>query len=88
MLNEFNDEAEYVSVSSYLTADVWETIGKQVSEDGTNALFAASLIVIYCVLFLGACSPIHCKFSLTIVGLICIALSVFVGGSIAVGWGY
>ena len=85
MLNEFNEEAEYVSASSYLTADVWDTIEKQVSEDGTNAWFAASLIVIYCVLFLGGCSPIHCKLSLTIVGIICIALSVFAGGSIAVG---
>ena len=57
-------------------------------EDQKYAILAIIFIVVYCFLLLGACSPIHCKVSLAVVGFVCIALSILAGADLAISRGY
>ena len=43
---------------------------------------------LYLLVFLGGCSPIHCRVVITIAGLICIYLSVYAGNCLAVILGH
>ena len=88
MLKEFNAEAEHVQFASYLYQDYWSTLQEQTVDDRNLGIISVSLIVIYLILFLGACSPIHCKRSVALVGIVCIALSVLTGASLAIGLGH
>ena len=59
-----------------------------IDPDKNLAVYAFLMIVVYLVLVLGSFSPIHCKFSVAIVGIICIALSVGSGFGLGIATGY
>ena len=40
---------------------------------------AIGLIALYCILFLGSCSPIHCRFVIAVVGLATVYISYVTG---------
>ena len=50
--------------------------------DIKTAIYSFFAIVIYCALMLGSCSPIHCRLSATLLGLLCVMLSVQGGAGI------
>ena len=50
--------------------------------------YAVLVVVIYLVLFLGGISPIHCRVTISFVGLICIGLSVLAGFGTSIKLGY
>ena len=45
-------------------------------------------LIIYLVLFLGSCSPIHCRLLVMISGILCIILSIIAGNFIGYLLGY
>ena len=51
-------------------------------------IYTFILIVGYTMLFLGSCSPLHCRVIVSIVGIICVMLSVGTGFSICKGLGF
>ena len=50
--------------------------------------YAGFIMIFYLIFFLGGFSPIHCRFLVTIVGLICIGLSVIAGSLFGHMFGY
>ena len=54
------------------------------------AIIACLLIFVYCCIFLGSCSPVHCRLSLAIVGVLCVFLACSCGEAICymTGWKY
>ena len=52
------------------------------------AIIAVCLIMTYCILFLGSCSPTHCRLILAIVGIFCVVLACTCGEAICyvTGW--
>lgn len=51
-------------------------------------IYAMVLIIMYCITFLGACSPLYCRLFISIVGMVCIGLSIFGGLFIGTMLGY
>ena len=52
----------------------------KIAKTDTNlALYAMIIITIYLVIFLGNFSPIHCRLSIAVIGIICILISVTSG---------
>ena len=47
------------------------------ADDLPNLVFACSAVSLYLIIFLGACTPIHCRFTVAIGGIISVALSFF-----------
>ena len=45
-------------------------------------------MIIYLVIFLGSCSPIHCRLLVMVSGILCIILSTFAGNYIGFKLGY
>ena len=64
--------------------DFERTFAKFESSDVMKALVATGLILSYCMMMLGSCSPIHCRFSTTLLGIVCVALSVEGGAGMSV----
>ena len=56
--------------------------------DVIYAFVAIGLIALYCSVFLGSCSPIHCRLSLALVGIFCVILSCTTGEALSyvLGW--
>lgn len=57
---------------------------EQLDSDKDLAIIAFLILVIYNMSFIGSCSPIHCRFSVAIFGIICIALSIAAGFGICI----
>ena len=53
-----------------------EEVTKIAKTDTNLALYAMIIITIYLVIFLGNFSPIHCRLSIAVIGIICIVISV------------
>ena len=59
------------------TGDAWGKMFRVYQKtDIQLAVFSFFAIVSYCAFALGTCSPIHCRFTATFVGLICVMLCV------------
>ena len=56
----------------YIDAEVT----KMAKTDTNLALYAVIIITTYLVIFLGNFSPIHCRLSIAVIGIICIVISV------------
>ena len=56
-----------------------ETVASQVDHDSKLFIYALVCMVIYMVIFLGGCSPIHCRLVVIISGMLMIVLSIYVG---------
>ena len=56
--------------------------------DMKYAAIAVLLIITYCGLFLGSCSPVHCRLGLALVGVLCVIISSQCGEAICymTGW--
>ena len=61
---------------------------EHLKHDTNLAIYAAVLIVAYSAIFLGACSPMHCRLSVAIVGILCIVLSMAAGYFLSLKLGY
>ena len=64
--------------------DFERTFAKFVFSDVAKAAIAGTMILSYCVIMLGSCSPIHCRVSTTLLGIVCVALSVEGGAGMTV----
>ena len=58
------------------------------AEDKSLVFFAIGLIFVYNICFLGSFSPIHCRITLAVLGLVCVMISVAAGFSICLNMGY
>ena len=45
------------------------------SKDKTLIWVVIGAIAVYCILFLGSCSPLHCRVLLALFGLVCLSLA-------------
>ena len=43
---------------------------------------AMTLVAVYVILFLGSCSPIHCRVVIAVVGLACVVIAYMTGFAI------
>ena len=87
-IEEFNSGERSIHVNLYME---WKTFGEikaAIDEDTSLAIYAVGLITAYLIIFLGSCSPTHCRISLAIVGVICILLSVGAGFGIGIKLDY
>ena len=56
--------------------------------DTNLALYAVIIITTYLVIFLGNFSPIHCRLSIALIGIICIGISVTSSFGLGIQFGY
>ena len=74
-LDIFNDESVHILAYAFNEATWYQQIVSMIKGDIIYAIVAFLLIVIYCSLFLGSCSPIQCRLILALVGVFCVLLS-------------
>ena len=88
--------AELIRESSYETINVsirnrlafGTTFRSILAKDKSLAFMAVALLVVYNMLFLGTCSPIHCRITVALSGMVCILLSIISGYGLGTWLGY
>ena len=88
LVENFNTKSNHIKAFSYNPDTWWEQLKRLVISDVKFAFFAVSLIIVYSAIFLGSCSPIHCRLSLALGGVSCILISIIVGEAVCYmsGW--
>ena len=79
---EFTKNSKYIQISIYTETGFKEAFDSNLQNDITYAYSAMVLVSCYSLLFLGSCSPIHCRTCPAFLGIICVFLSYFSGFSI------
>ena len=87
-IKEFNEGTKYVNFYLYTNSGVFQAFSSDLAGDLIFVQFALLLIVMYSVIFMGGCSPIHCRVALAIFGVFCIILSYLTGFGICFMYGY
>ena len=78
VMDGFNQEAKHIVV--YVRPAEWlNDLTTLLRGDIKYAIISQGLIAVYCMIFLGTCSPIHCKFVVALVGVFCILISCIAG---------
>lgn len=77
---KFNQrENKTISVHHVTVSGLQKALDEDVQNDLELISIAVSLIGFYCILFLGSCSPMHCRVVIASMGLICIAIAYVTG---------
>ena len=74
-LDLFNEDSDHILAYAFNEATWYQQIVEMIKGDIIYAMVAFLLIVTYCSLFLGSCSPIQCRLVLALVGVFCVLLS-------------
>ena len=86
--DKFNAEERSIRVGYYDYRLTSKEEKAQFDKENQIVIYACIACIVYLTTCLGACSPIHCRLSIALFGLICIALSVFAGFGISIMVGY
>lgn len=81
-LDLFNEESDHILAYAFNEATWYQQIVAMIRGDIIYAMVAFLLIVTYCSLFLGSCSPIQCRLILALAGVFCVLLSATCGEAI------
>lgn len=76
---EFNKESKHIRIQLLTANGIREAFLVGVKDDLVLIQIATFLVGGYTILFLGSCSPIHCRALSSLVGLLCIGISYFSG---------
>lgn len=76
LVAEFNSETRYIHVGIKSDIDYTRSFLVLEYSDIDKAVYAAAIILLYCMFMLGSCSPIHCRVATTLLGFVCVLLSV------------
>lgn len=84
---DFNDQAKYIR--AYVKYGTWlKEVISDLFGDIRLVAFAMVTICIYLSIFLGSCSPLHCRMTLAILGIVVVVAACAAGFGIAFerGW--
>ena len=84
---EFSAQAKHIEVK-ILPFFWFNEVLDQLLGDTTYAIIAVSLIVIYCAVFLGSFSPIHCRLVVALTGVMTVLLACLSGFGICLLYGW
>ena len=84
---EFNKNAKHIEVR-ILPRWWFSEVAKQIEGDITYAIVSITLIVFYCAIFLGSCSPIHCRLILALTGVFCVIMACASGFGVCLIYGW
>lgn len=87
-VKKFNSQSEHIKVGLKTPKSFHHDLHSQAKETGPLIGLAVCLVVAYLLIFLGSCSPIHCRIVLCSVTAITILLSTVAGYSISYQLGY
>ena len=59
-----------------------------ISDDLVLIQLSVCFVGFYAILFLGSCSPIHCRATVAIVGLLCVGIAYVCGFSVMLSYGW
>ena len=76
LTQQFNAEAQFIHIGIRINLAWDRRFHPNKEADIALVAYAFFGIVIYCIFVLGSCSPIHCRLSATIAGIIALLLSV------------
>ena len=79
LVEKFNLESNLLKIYTLNQSSLDGEFKSDVEEDLDLIEVAVGLIALYCLLFLGSCSPIHCRFFLALVGLSTVLISYVTG---------
>ena len=78
-VKEFSANSKHVDFLLMTNSGVFQAFISDLGGDLVFIQISIVLIVSYSMLFLGSCSPIHCRLTLALVGIVCIFLSYLAG---------
>ena len=78
-IQSFNDETEHIIVGVETQRDFKNMKQALLNDDKALIIYAIIIILTYVSIFLGSCSPIHCRLGITVLGLCTIYLSTISG---------
>ena len=85
---KWSENSKYINAQLF-SYDIWiNAVINDVTNDVGLLLTAIVLIVTYCILVLGSCSPVHFRFVTSLFGLFCVLLSTMAGYGISFYAGY
>ena len=79
----FNEQAKYIQVEVLTIKGFLMAFQNDIQNDLVLIQLAVMLVGGYTLINLGSCSPIHCRISVSVMGLLCVGLCYFAGFSIA-----
>ena len=88
MVEQFNMKSKLLTLHYLTVSGLEDAFDNDTSQDLELIEVAISLVGLYCIIFLGSCSPIHCRFLIAIVGLGCVFIAYATGFSICFALDY
>lgn len=72
---EFNKDSKHVNIYLFTPNGLRESFSGDMTNDLGLVQVAVSLVAIYCIIFMGGCSPIHFRSAAAGIALLCVGLS-------------
>lgn len=83
-----NSEMEHIHIGFKDIRIRQHDFDDQIAKDRQLVYVAIIVVCIYVLIFLGSWSPIHCRIVLSLIGFLCIMLSIYGGYGICFSMGY
>lgn len=72
---EFNEGSTYIDVFVFSGGGIQESFATDLTSDLSGVQIAVMLVAVYCIIFMGTCSPIHFRSAAAGIALLCVGLS-------------
>lgn len=72
---KFSKESSILNVYMYTLGGLEDSFSSDIEGDLLNVQLSMNLVAVYCVFFMGSCSPIHFRSAAAGITLLCVGLS-------------
>jgi len=72
---QFNMDSKLINVYLFTQGSLSQSFSADVLDDMANVQASVALVAVYCIIFMGGCSPIHFRSAAAGIALLCVALS-------------
>ena len=87
-IKEFSKESKYIYIDYEMSSEFFGELNEALAKDTDLLVLVVITVFAYGIMFIGACSPIHCRTLLTIFGLLTVFVSVYAGFGLSFMLGY